>query len=124
VFFVAERAMRQDHAARSIGSMPDGSSSCAGFHRLCDFQPLESLQPNPVSPASVDEHHQDALAGLTAKHGSRRKWIPVEVLAAHLCDRSASCACAARRADIVRKQVAQHTRRGVAVQPQLSFIHN
>jgi hypothetical protein len=40
--------------------------------RVRYFQPGEALQAQPVASAAVDKHHQNRLATVAPKHGSRR----------------------------------------------------
>src|SRR5712692_9706332 len=58
-----------------------------------------------MAPTGVDEHDQDLLAGIAAKHGSRRQ--QVQVLAAHLRDRLAAGACATSSAQLLHQNLAQ-----------------
>src|SRR5258708_1675821 len=92
--------------------------------RLSYLEPLEALHAQPVAPARVDEDQQNVLAELAAKHCARGQWIHVQVLAADLPDRSTGGACATRSTQVVRKDLAQHPRRRVAVQSQLSLVHS
>src|SRR5260221_900772 len=108
------------------GARASAPRSNLGFRltRVSDLEPLEALHAQPVAPARVDEDHQNVLAELAAKHCARGQWIHVQVLAADLPERSTGGACATRSAQVVRKDLAQHPRRRVAVQSQLSLVHS